>query len=312
VNVETGMWICFYCNGTGQRGAGTFPGLISLALNIPFAEAQRQYNSVESRASMSSEELQRRIDRLSGRQTDHSPPPAPPPIKLPDEYTPIWGGHLKVPYLEARGIKYKTARDYQLGYCFRGFWRGRIIIPAYEMGTLLTYQGRSVDNSEPRYMTPKGQKKGRYLFGLDQANPFSEKIALVEGAFDAMACYQAGIPAVALMTKTISSGQINTLGRTCVEKIVIILDAGTFDEAWTIGQQLRRGGYDVSFGFLQSGDPATADPEELRRLFNEGATPFNYTEKLLAQIAHIREKDLTRQKEAVRLWQQRKGSDLPW
>jgi DNA primase len=91
---------------------------------------------------------------------------------------------------------------------------GRYVVPLHDaQGRLVGYAGRSVNNSEPKYLFPSGQKgfrKRHLLFNLHrvlQNNPRNDRIVLVEGFFDCMKVQQAGYPCVALLGSTLSKEQ---------------------------------------------------------------------------------------------------------
>ena len=123
-------------------------------------------------------------------------------------------------YLTSRGIDLSVARDWHLG-CLNG----RLIIPCYDQeGQLKGLAERALQDQSPKYKFSTGMKKSEMLFGLDRVRE-DDRLALVEGYFDAVSFNQAGIPAVALGGTDLSDAQIELLkGR----EVIVAMDG---DEA---------------------------------------------------------------------------------
>jgi len=140
------------------------------------------------------------------------------------------------PYLQGvRGISRATAEHFGIGYCKHGLMAGRIAIPLHdEKGVLVSYSGRSVDGSEPRYLFPAGIKKSRLLYNYYRVKKHLRTTGLivVEGFFDVFRLYQvAGVrDAVALMGSHASSRQLELLSE--VHRVMVIMDG---DEAGRTG-----------------------------------------------------------------------------
>ncbi|HLG19785.1 MAG TPA: toprim domain-containing protein [Bdellovibrionota bacterium] len=120
-------------------------------------------------------------------------------------------------YLATRGISKETADAFGVGY-FPGksSWLAdhRIVIPIHnEKGKLLGYAGRAHDGAEPKYLFPKGFRKGLELYNLHRIPADAEEVVITEGFFDAMKVYQAGYNAVALMGCSLSEAQEKLLMR---------------------------------------------------------------------------------------------------
>jgi DNA primase len=81
-------------------------------------------------------------------------PDAPPPLRF--SLRPRWH-----PYLADRSVHPSTAASFGIGYyAGSGFLRHRIVFPIHDSeGQLVAYAGRSIDDSEPRYLFPPGFRK---------------------------------------------------------------------------------------------------------------------------------------------------------
>lgn len=130
------------------------------------------------------------------------------------------------PFFRARGIHAVTARHFGMGY-FRGKppLGGRVVIPIHDAdGALVGHIGRALDNEEPRYWVQPCVPRRSVLFNLHRVKRVrSETVVLVEGAFDAAAVYQLGIPnVVASLTCRLSATQRALLSR--FRRVVILFD----------------------------------------------------------------------------------------
>jgi len=131
------------------------------------------------------------------------------------------------PYLAARGIEARTARQFGVGfYGGSGIFAGRLVIPIHnERGKLVAYCGRALDGSQPRYRFPSGFAKSEFVFNLHRAAAAGQQAAVVvEGFFDCLKLHQAGVPAVvALMGAALYEAQKSALLRH-FRSIMLMLD----------------------------------------------------------------------------------------
>lgn len=125
------------------------------------------------------------------------------------------GVDLRHPYLRARGIDDATAAEYEVGYyAGPGLMQHRLVIPIHDgAGRLVSYCGRSLDGSDPRYKFPAGFAKSRFLFNLHRAMATGQTtVIVVEGFFDCLKVHQAGFRSVvSLMGSVLSKRQLELL-----------------------------------------------------------------------------------------------------
>jgi DNA primase len=104
-----------------------------------------------------------------------------------------------------------TATRFGVGYYGgSGFLRQRIVFPIHDsQGRLVAYAGRSIDDSEPRYLFPPGFRKSLVVFNLQRAMLEAAQCAIVvEGFFACLRVQQAGYRNVlALMAVSLSEMQ---------------------------------------------------------------------------------------------------------
>jgi DNA primase len=131
-------------------------------------------------------------------------------------------------YGKSRGLTQETIETFGAGFCLsKGTFAGRYLIPLHnEVGELIGYIGRSLDEVEPRYLFPskdKGFRKSRLLFNLHRIEKSAEQIILVEGCFACMYLWQAGFPSLALLGSTLSKEQEGML-ISRFEKVLLLFD----------------------------------------------------------------------------------------
>jgi DNA primase len=131
------------------------------------------------------------------------------------------------PYLAARGIDPATAREFGIGfYAGSGILSGRLVIPIHDpCGELIAYAGRALDGSQPRYRFPSGFPKSEVVFNLHRAAAADRQaVVLVEGFFDCLKLYQAGVRSVvALMGSALYAPQQDALLQR-FHRLILMLD----------------------------------------------------------------------------------------
>ena len=270
VAAETGLWICYRCD---KRGNAT--SLIMEIDGVTRAVAKITLSGIrEIRPLRPLSELLEEWSEAATQPVDETAP-----LALPDEFVPVFDGRRwRMPrYLTDRGFKPALAQAYGVGCCSAGRYAGRIIIPAYGLeGNLLTFQGRAIDNRQPKYLSAP-VKRGQHLLGLHRLRPqmtLSDvaRVAVVEGPFDVLGCARAGIPAVAVLGKTLSARQIVTLQRLEVE-VVIMLDAEACDDAARMAEAYGAG---ASVAVLREGDPGEVPGPLIREAFRNARPPTRF------------------------------------
>lgn len=114
----------------------------------------------------------------------------------------------------------------------------------------------------PKYLYPTGFKMGRMLFAADRiAEAGVTKVALVEGALDAVACWAAGVPAMALFGARLSVDQSKLIKRLGVNTVVCMTDNDGAGDAAVHSVKETLTGTTVLVGWYRDGWPK--DPGEL-------------------------------------------------
>jgi DNA primase len=154
--------------------------------------------------------------------------------------------------------------------------RGRVVIPIHnEHGELLAYCGRWALPEEPpegqgKYLLPKGFHKQLVLYNLHRVRG-KKHLILVEGFFSVFRLLELGVPAVALMGRSISDEQIALLRDAGVKYLTVLLDG---DEpgrsgACSMMERLSKEPFRVKFALLPDGtEPDTVEEAVLHELLN--------------------------------------------
>ena len=144
--------------------------------------------------------------------------------------TPIGARYMA--YLRRRGLKWPIIKSLKLGFTHTDdIMKRRVIIPIYEGGKLIGYQGRSIKkNPQKKYRFPKGIKMGKVIFNID--NVKGATVVITEGVFDAMALIQQGYCAVAILGLNLTPYKVRKLILAGVNTVVVAVDSdGAGDDA---------------------------------------------------------------------------------
>ena len=244
VNIVTQYWHCWVCNAAGRKLAVLFR-----KLNV-----QRE-----------------KISKLVGLLDDVEYKPTKtttdtPVLQLPEGYRPLWVLQEMSPeyrnaiyYLKKRNITIHDILKYRIGYCRKGPYKGKIIIPSYDANDSLNYFVARAYYEEDKFKH-KNPPASKDIVGFELHINWSMPIILVEGAFDAIAIRRNAIP---LFGKTIS----NTLKKRIVEKgvkeIYICLDKDARKQALEAAEYFMANGITVYFVDLTEKDPSELGFEKI-------------------------------------------------
>lgn len=186
------------------------------------------------------------------------------PTALPPEAVPATTHRDSRKYLLGRGLSSEEIEAYNLHYCAGGAWGHRIIIPMYDRNEqLLAYQGRSIDNAEPRYRT-----EGPRPLYIPEYTVARSTLVVVEGPFDAVAAGRV-LPAVATLGILPSQDQIDQLlsfvRLTQIDQILIWYDAAALAEAFSLQLRLHPFLPTRVIEWAATKDPGECDVEQVRQ-----------------------------------------------
>jgi DNA primase len=149
------------------------------------------------------------------------------------------------PYLATRGIEPLTAAHFGVGfYAGPGLLSGRLVIPIHDtQGELIAYCGRSLNVVTPRYQFPPGFRKSEVLFNLHRTAASGEPaVVVVEGFFDCLKVYQAGLRSVVALMGAVLYRSPERALREHFRQVVLMLDGDATGRkaSWIIADRLRR------------------------------------------------------------------------
>lgn len=158
------------------------------------------------------------------------------PAQFPESYRLLALGTSHVAqmarnYMKKRGFNILELSAQGVGYCTKGPYAYRIIIPFYERGRLVYFNARQFMDVGPKFLNPPvedfGVGKNLLMYNVDAIHIY-QHIYLVESATNALTL---GPKAVALGGKILSNYQKTKLLSSPVENITIILDDDAYDRA---------------------------------------------------------------------------------
>ena len=214
VNIKKAVYVCFACGASG--GPKELREVLKLPPGrlVPIDPAKVRQQNIMLRNHV-------------------APEPMPESVLRSYQSTPttLW---------EGRGFSPQTVKMAGLGFDLEA--NAGIIPFRTETGTLLGVIRRYVDPAvKPKYRYPTGAPISKVLWGA-WLMINTDTVALCEGSLDAVALWDADIPAVGLLGCRLSGAQEELIGRMGVSKVVLFLDndkAGK-EASMEIGNRLRR------------------------------------------------------------------------
>lgn len=268
VNKENGLWICHGCNEKGNWN--TLLRRLGIKKNYP-ALQEIPVDAIDN--------IIREMDEYISE-----------PIKSESNfYNEDWLSQYNYPhdYWAERGLGEETVEYFGLGY---DPLTNSVTIPLRTFhGHILGVIKRRLDpEANIRYLYPKGFSKASYLYGehayakenyinknMKKLN-YDGGVALVEGALDALAFWEVGIPALAILGSNFSDFQKTLLNRLNPSYIVLCFDndkAGKMAGVSVcdkIDLPIMVGRYNSDWGK----DPSELSKEERLELFNKAEMWF--------------------------------------
>ena len=273
VNLLTGRWYCYSC----QKG-GNVQRFMQL-LQIKDFEPEVDYEQLNTLEEVLREEIREL---------------RPTWLNYPEGFSFLTGkengilGKQAYLYLEKRGLTLSQMMEYRIGYCYKGRYKGRIIIPTLdEEDRVLYFVARSfLRGANAPYLNPSNEVargKTEVLFNYANASTRSS-IVVCEGVFDAMAV---GLNGVALFGKTVSPQQANLLVAASPDEVVVALDGDAHANALEVGRILDSYGLLVRVAKLPDGeDPGSLDRVDLSRCLL-AAEPVNLQSVLRSKLSSL-------------------------
>ena len=137
-------------------------------------------------------------------------------------------------FLKKRNITQEDIIKYNIGFCYDGPYKDRVIIPSYdENGSLNYFIARAFIDGIQKYKNPPTDAKS--AIGWELYINWDAPIILVEGMFDALTIKRNVIP---LFGKIIHEKLMKKLVRSSVNRIYIALDPDAIKNAFKYCEEL--------------------------------------------------------------------------
>jgi hypothetical protein len=182
VNFSINSFKCWVCDARGKN-------IYRLVRKFGNYQQRQKYLELQGRLDLSEfDTLFDQINDIEDKQT----------VELPAEFVSLCNKHLPLDskrpleYLKSRGVHFKDILKWKIGYCPRGKYGGRIIIPSLNIdGDCDYFIARSYVGHGRRYLNPPC---GRDIVFNALSIDWDEPVILVEGVFDAIVSGDNSIP----------------------------------------------------------------------------------------------------------------------
>lgn len=200
----------------------------------------------------------------------------PKAIRLPKEFIPVTASTPAPKYMLDRGISTATAMMYKLGWCISGYFKGRMIMPFYVKGRLISYSARDMTGkAEKKYLYPKGAPTGKGIFNYDRIKEY-DRIYLTEGCIDAIT---SGRDVGALGGKSLTMHQNLLLAEAAPSEVVFMFDGDEAGREATIKCAEKVAGYTTPLCIFT---PWGKDPDQIDDIDALKAEPMTLDEFKIA------------------------------
>ena len=262
VNTISQHWHCWVCNIAGRKIVTLFR-----KLNVERIKISKLISILDE------------VEYKPKRTTTDTPV-----LQLPENFRPLWKLDKTSPeyrnaiyYLKGRGIGIHDILRYRIGYCRKGLYSGKIIIPSYDANGSLNYFVARAYYEEDKFKH-KNPPTSKDIIGFELHINWNLPIILVEGAFDAITIKRNVIP---LFGKTISDTLKKRIVEKGVKEIYICLDQDAKKQALEASAYFMNNGLNVYFIDLTSKDPNELGFEKTKEVLKH--TPCMTQEYLMEQ-----------------------------
>jgi DNA primase len=184
-----------------------------------------------------------------------------------------------IKFLKKRGLEHDDIVKYNIGFCYEGPYKDRVIIPSYdESGTVNYFIARTFIDGPTKYKNPPIDAKS--AIGWELYINWDAPIILVEGMFDALTIKRNVIP---LFGKIIHEKLMKKLVASTVDRIYIALDPDAIKNALKYCEELMAYGKEI---YLVELDGKDANEIGFERFLNiiENTQPLNFQSLLMKKL----------------------------
>lgn len=188
VNVDKGVYKCWICDARGKK-------LSRIVRRFGSFSEQEEWKTVSGETTD--------LNDFDDIFKEEIHPTREQVLELPESFRSLCNIHKAtgpMKYLKSRGLDEKDILKWKMGYCTKGDYKGRIIIPSFNTnGDLNYFIARTFRDDWRRYMNPAAS---RDIIFNELYVDFEEEVMLVEGVFDALKASNA----VPLLGSTLREG----------------------------------------------------------------------------------------------------------
>ena len=249
INLNTGKYHCWVCGLSGTSLKTLFK-----KLHLSSELLSQIYKNTDSLKKLPPSD----ISLISQLFNEGKPESTAEPVFLPDEYTSFFENSIStigkhaLNYLKSRGItKYDILR-YNIGYCERGHYKNRVILPSYDKyGNLNFFSSRCIyDDMWMKYINSSTSKN---IIGFELLLDYTQPVTVVEGAFDAIAIRNNVVP---LFGKTLSSKLKCAFISNDVKRVNVVLDNDAIEDSVKICEFMLKNNIETKLVQLDGKDPS--------------------------------------------------------
>ena len=182
INFKNGYFKCWVCDSRGKN-------IYRIVRKFGTYEQRQKWLELDGRLDLS--EFDKLFAALNDEETVQT-------IDLPEEFVSLCNKHLPrkskraFDYLYDRGLTKKDIFRWKVGYCDKGRYSGRIVIPSFNnSGSVNYFIARSFVGHQRRYLNPLCD---RDIIYNELYVDWDEPVTLVEGVFDAVVAGENSIP----------------------------------------------------------------------------------------------------------------------
>jgi len=182
VNIEKNVFKCWICDTTGMN-------IRRIIKRFGSYEQLKRWDKVSGQEDIS------KFDDIFERNYT---PDVTQKISLPDEFVSLTGKDIPLSaqkplnFLNSRGVTQEDILRWKLGYCVRGTYSDRIVVPSFDLDGYANYfVARTYNGDWRKYLNPSLSKN--IIFNHLYID-WDSDIILVEGVFDAIVAGPNAIP----------------------------------------------------------------------------------------------------------------------
>jgi DNA primase len=252
VNLDTQLWECWVCHAAGRSIRSLFKKLqVSQIYYTELYQIIGKGHSYKPKQSGDASQI----------------------LALPSEFIPlsVYSKSLEFAcaytYLKGRGITKEDILRYNIGYCERGEYSKRIVIPSYDDdGNLNFFSSRVYNDNNDNLFKYRNPPWSKNIIGFQLLINWGEPVTLVESVFNAISIRNNAIP---LFGKSMSNMLKEKMVEYGVSKVNVCLDNDAEKDAISMCEELTSLEIDSYFVELTKKDPNEIGFEKMAELISD-------------------------------------------